>query len=230
MDEIARHSHRAYRALVYETDGFAEFFFSATPITEIMELNIGSRPAARRFTGRIEDLRAIPWVFSWGQCRILLPGWYGFGSGIEAWLSEGSARQRRERSSVLAAMAHDWPFFRTLLSNMEMVLAKADLAIGGRYAQLAQNRRRGAVIMAAIRSEWRLATRHLLAISGQKHLLEKSPELQQALRHRLPYIDPLNHLQVELIKRHRAGVTDERIKRGIHLTINGISAGLRNTG
>jgi phosphoenolpyruvate carboxylase len=230
MDEIARHSHGAYRALVYETDGFAEFFFSATPITEIMELNIGSRPAARRFTGRIEDLRAIPWVFSWGQCRILLPGWYGFGSGIEAWLSEGSARQRRERSSVLAAMARDWPFFRTLLSNMEMVLAKADLAIGGRYAQLAQNRRRGTVIMAAIRSEWRLATRHLLAISGQKHLLEKSAELQQALRHRLPYIDPLNHLQVELIKRHRAGVTDERIKRGIHLTINGISAGLRNTG
>jgi phosphoenolpyruvate carboxylase len=230
MDEIARHSHRAYRALVYETDGFAEFFFSATPITEIMELNIGSRPAARRFTGRIEDLRAIPWVFSWGQCRILLPGWYGFGSGIEAWLAEGSARQRRERSNVLAAMAREWPFFRTLLSNMEMVLAKADLAIGGRYAQLAQNRRRGAVIMAAIRSEWRLATRHLLAVTGQKHLLEKSPELQQALRHRLPYIDPLNHLQVELIKRHRAGVTDERIKRGIHLTINGISAGLRNTG
>jgi len=230
MDEIARHAHRAYRALVYETDGFAEFFFSATPITEIMELNIGSRPAARRFTGRIEDLRAIPWVFSWGQCRILLPGWYGFGSGIEAWLGEGSARLRRERSGVLAAMARDWPFFRTLLSNMEMVLAKADLAIGGRYAQLAQNRRRGAVIMAAIRSEWRLATRHLLVITGQKHLLEKSPELQQALRHRLPYIDPLNHLQVELIKRHRAGVTDERIKRGIHLTINGISAGLRNTG
>jgi phosphoenolpyruvate carboxylase len=230
MAEIARHSHRAYRALVYETEGFAEFFFSATPITEIMELNIGSRPAARRFTGRIEDLRAIPWVFSWGQCRILLPGWYGFGSGVEAWLADGSTSIRRERSRLLATMARDWPFFRALLSNMEMVLAKADLAIGGRYAQLALDRRRGSAIMATIRNESKLAIRHLLAITGQKHLLEIHAELHQSLRHRLPYIDPLNHLQVELIKRHRAGETDERIKRGIHLTINGISAGLRNTG
>jgi phosphoenolpyruvate carboxylase len=230
VEEIARHSHRAYRALVYETEGFAEYFFSATPITEIMELNIGSRPAARQFTGRIEDLRAIPWVFSWGQCRVLLPGWYGFGSGVETWLAGGTARTRRQRSTQLATMARDWPFFRTLLSNMEMVLAKADLAIGSRYARLAQPQRRGVAIMAAIRREWRLTHRHLLAITGQKHLLEKNPELQQTLRHRLPYIDPLNHLQVELIKRHRAGTTDERIKRGIHLTINGISAGLRNTG
>jgi phosphoenolpyruvate carboxylase len=230
MEDIACHSHRAYRALVYETEGFAEYFFSATPIAEIMELNIGSRPAARRFTGRIEDLRAIPWVFSWAQCRILLPGWYGFGSGVEAWLADGNAKTCRQRVALLTKMARDWPFFRTLLSNMEMVLAKADLAVGGRYAQLAHHRRRGATILAAIRNEWKLSTRQLLAITGQKHLLEKSPELQEALRHRLPYIDPLNHLQVELIKRYRAGVTDERIKRGIHLTINGISAGLRNTG
>jgi phosphoenolpyruvate carboxylase len=229
MEEIARHSHRAYRALVYETEGFADYFFSATPIAEIMELNIGSRPAARRFTGRIEDLRAIPWVFSWGQCRILLPGWYGFGSGVEAWLADGG-RTLRERTEQLATMAREWPFFRTLLSNMEMVLAKADLAIGGRYAALARDRRRGAAILAAIRNEWKRTTRHLLAITGQKQLLENNPGLQQALRHRLPYIDPLNHLQVELIKRYRSGITDERIKRGIHLTINGISAGLRNTG
>jgi phosphoenolpyruvate carboxylase len=230
MDEIARASHRAYRALVYETEGFAEFFFSATPIAEIMELNIGSRPAARRFTGRIEDLRAIPWVFSWGQCRVLLPGWYGFGSGVEAWLADGGRKARGERGALLGAMARDWPFFRALLSNMEMVLAKSDLAIGSRYAQLAPDRRRGAAIFSAIRSEWKVTTRHLLAITGQKQLLDTSPGLQQGLRHRLPYIDPLNHLQVELIKRHRAGSTDERIKRGIHLTINGISAGLRNTG
>ncbi len=229
MQEIAHHSHRAYRELVYETEGFAEYFFSATPIAEIMELNIGSRPAARRFTGRIEDLRAIPWVFSWGQCRILLPGWYGFGSGVEAWLADGG-RARRERASQLATMAREWPFFRALLSNMEMVLAKADLAIGGRYATLARDRRSGAAILAAIRSEWKRTTQHLLAITGQKQLLENNPGLQQALRHRLPYIDPLNHLQVELIKRYRGGNTDERIKRGIHLTINGISAGLRNTG
>ena len=230
MDEIARHSHRAYRGLVYETEGFAEYFFSATPITEIMELNIGSRPAARRLTGRIEDLRAIPWVFSWGQCRVLLPGWYGFGSGVEAWLADGGARVKRARAALLSEMAREWPFLRTVLSNVEMVLAKADLAIGARYAALARDRRRGSAIMAAIRREATLTTRHLLAIRGQRQLLESNPDLLHALKHRLPYIDPLNHLQVELIKRHRAGITDERIKRGIHLTINGISAGLRNTG
>src|SRR4030095_6590759 len=185
-----------------------------TPIAEIMELNIGSRPAARRFTGRIEDLRAIPWVFSWAQCRVLLPGWFGFGSGVQAWLDEGSARVKRERVALLAEMAREWPFFRTLLSNMEMVLAKADLAIGARYAQLAHDRRRGAAILASIRREWTLTTRHVLATLGQRHLLESNPDLLNALKHRLPYIDPLNHVQVELIKRHRAGITDERVKRG----------------
>jgi len=230
MDAIARHSHHAYRALVYDNEGFADYFFSATPIAEIMELNIGSRPAARRFTGRIEDLRAIPWVFSWGQCRVLLPGWYGFGSGVEVWLAEGGRAQRRERMELLQTMQREWPFFRALLSNMQMVLAKSDLAIAGRYAKLASDRRRAAAIFSTIRDEWRLTLRHLLAITGQKQLLDQQVELQQVLRHRLPYIDPLNHLQVELIKRFRAGITDERVKRGIHLTINGISAGLRNTG
>lgn len=230
MDSIARHSHRAYRTLVYDNPGFAEYFFSATPIAEIMELNIGSRPAARRFTGRIEDLRAIPWVFSWGQCRILLPGWYGFGSGVEAWLADGKRAQRRERIELLQTMLREWPFFRALLSNMQMVLAKSDLAIGSRYARLAPDRRQATAIFKAISDEWHLTLKHLLAITGEKQLLDQSPELRQVLRHRLPYIDPLNHLQVELIKRFRAGVTDERVKRGIHMTINGISAGLRNTG
>jgi phosphoenolpyruvate carboxylase len=228
---IAAHAHRAYRELVYETEGFAEFFFSATPIAEIMELNIGSRPAARRATGRIEDLRAIPWVFSWGQCRLLLPGWYGFGSGIERWLAEaGSTAARRGRVALLKRMLGHWPFFRALTSNMEMVLAKSDLTMAGRYAQLAADRRRGQAIYAAIRDEWKLTLKHWLAISGQRTLLESTPALARAIRHRLPYLDPLNHLQVELLKRHRRGQTDERVKRGIHLTINGISAGLRNTG
>lgn len=231
MAEIAAHAHAAYRKLVYETPGFAEFFFSATPIAEIMELNIGSRPASRKATGRIEDLRAIPWVFSWGQCRLLLPGWFGVGSGIEAWLAEaGTAKARRERLALLKAMANDWPFLRVLLSNMEMVLAKTDLAIGARYSRLAADRTRGKAIFARIRAEWELTCRHLLAITGQKRLLEAQPALREALKRRLPYVDPLNHLQVELIKRHREGQTDERIKRGIHLSINGISAGLRNTG
>jgi len=231
LDEIAAHAHRAYRSLVYETDGFAEYFFSATPIHEIAELNIGSRPSARRNSGRIEDLRAIPWVFSWGQCRLLLPGWYGFGSGVEAYLgAAGSAAARRGRQELLRRMAAEWPFFRALTSNMEMVLAKTDLGIASRYTQLAADRKRGAAIFAAIEEEWRRTVRHWLAISGQKHLLESNPELAARLRQRLPYLDPLNHLQVELIKRHRQGKVDERGKRAIHITINGIAAGLRNTG
>jgi phosphoenolpyruvate carboxylase len=231
LDEIARHAHRSYRGLVYETEGFAAFFFSATPIAEIMELNIGSRPASRKATGRIEDLRAIPWVFSWGQCRILLPGWYGFGSAIEAYLAAaGSATARRARLQLLKDMARDWPFFRALTSNMEMVLAKADLSIGGRYMQLAADKAQASVIFSAIRTEFKLTLKHWLAISGQRSLLESNPELARNIKNRLPYLDPLNHLQVELIKRHREGATDERVKRGIHLTINGVSAGLRNTG
>ena len=231
LEEIADYAHRAYRALVYEHDGFADYFFTATPISEITELNIGSRPAARRHTGRIEDLRAIPWVFSWGQCRILLPGWFGFGSGIEGFLrSAGTAAARRARKQLLGRMLAEWPFFRALTSNMEMVLAKTDLAIASRYAQLAADRRRGAEIFAVIEHEWKLTVKHWLAISGQRALLESSPELALRIRHRLPYVDPLNHLQVELIKRHRHGRLDERAKRSIHLTINGISAGLRNTG
>ncbi len=231
LEEIAAHAHRAYRGLVYETEGFAEFFFSATPIAEITELNLGSRPAARRSTGRIEDLRAIPWVFSWGQCRVLLPGWFGFGSGIEGFLqSAGTASARRARRQLLGRMLAEWPFFRALTSNMEMVLAKTDLAIARRYVQLATDRRRGAAIFAAIEAEWSLTLRHWLAISAQRSLLAANAELALRLRERLPYLDPLNHLQVELIKRARQGRIDERGRRGIHITINGISAGLRNTG
>ena len=231
LEEIAAHAHRAYRRLVYETEGFAEYFFSATPIGEIAELNIGSRPAARRHSGRIEDLRAIPWVFSWGQCRVLLPGWFGFGSGVEGFLeSADTASGRRARERLLRRMLARWPFFRALTANMEMVLAKTDLAIASRYAQLAVDRRRGASIFAAIEREWALTLRHWLSISRQSSLLESNPGLAQRIRRRMPYLDPLNHLQVELIGRHRRGRIDERGQRGIHLTINGISAGLRNTG
>jgi phosphoenolpyruvate carboxylase len=231
LDEIAGHAHAAYRRLVYETEGFAQYFFSATPISEIMELNIGSRPAARKSTGRIEDLRAIPWVFSWGQCRLLLPGWYGFGTGIERYLATApNAQARRGRQGLLRTMVVEWPFFRALTSNMEMVLAKIDLGIAERYAQLAPNKAQGRSIFAAIRAEHRLTLKHWLAVSGQKLLLESNPQLARALRNRMPYLDPLNHLQVELIKRYRRDKADERTRRGILLTINGISAGLRNTG
>jgi phosphoenolpyruvate carboxylase len=223
----------AYRRLVYETPGFADYFFAATPIREIAELNIGSRPASRKATRAIEDLRAIPWSFSWGQSRVALPGWYGVGSAIEAYLgSAGEARERR--LALLRRMARQWPFFRTLLSNIDMVLAKTDLGIAERYVALAANKRLGERIFTAISEEWQRTGRALALLTGHTQRLAGDPALADALAYRLPYVDPLNHLQVELMRRWRRGEADaataERLQRGIHLSINGIAAGLRNTG
>ena len=235
MDELSALAYRAYRGLVYETPGFADYFFSATPIAEIAELNIGSRPASRprgdSLARRIEDLRAIPWGFSWGQCRLLLPGWFGFGSAIEAWLGE-QPTQAAKRLAVLRRMAREWPFFATLLSNMDMVLAKTDLGVASRYAGLVTDSRLRKTVFGAIEAEHALALRHLLSILGQSTNLQRNPVLANSIRARFPYIDPLNHLQVELIRRYRAdaGGIDDRARRAIHISINGIAAGLRNTG
>jgi phosphoenolpyruvate carboxylase len=308
--ELSTTSMAAYRALVYETPGFTDYFFDATPIREIAELNIGSRPASRYLaptlgtgvssllpegavsprggpaakpvaptlgTGvsslppegavsprggpaakpvaptlgtdvsslppegavsprggpaakpsqRIEDLRAIPWGFSWGQCRLTLPGWYGFGSAVEAWLAAGDSKQNL---AVLQAMYRQWPFFRTLLSNMDMVLAKSDLALASRYADLVGDSRLRKKVFQAIEAEWHRTSRALVMITGEKQRLAGNTPLQRSIRHRFPYIDPLHHLQVELIRRYRAGQTDQRVQTGIHISINGIAAGLRNTG
>jgi len=233
-DALSRHSMAAYRALVYETPRFAEYFFGATPIREIAELNIGSRPASRKATQNIEDLRAIPWGFSWGQCRLTLPGWYGFGAAVDRFIHEAGKTQATRRKRLLQQMARDWPFFATLLSNMDMVLAKSDLALAARYAELLPDRRLRERVHAAVESEWQRTVQALAMITGQKQRLAGNTALQRSIRHRFPYIDPLHHLQVELIRRHRAGVRDsdrdERVRRGIHLSINGIAAGLRNTG
>lgn len=233
-DALSQNSMAAYRALVYETPRFAEYFFAATPIREIAELNIGSRPASRKATQRIEDLRAIPWGFSWGQCRLTLPGWYGFGSAVERFIHEAGPSQIAKRKRLLQQMAREWPFFATLLSNMDMVLAKSDLALASRYAELVPDRRLRERVHAAIESEWQRTAQALGMITGQKQRLAGNAALQRSIRHRFPYIDPLHHLQVELIRRHRAGLRDgdrdERVRRGIHLSINGIAAGLRNTG
>ena len=235
MDELSARAYRAYRALVYDTPGFADYFFSATPIAEIAELNIGSRPASRpRGDGarrRIEDLRAIPWGFSWGQCRLLLPGWYGFGSAVQGWLEEDPG-QRTRRLALLRRMAREWPFFATLLSNMDMVLAKSDLGVASRYSVLVGDARLRRRVFHAIETEIDLSRQQLFAILGQSSGLERNPELAQSIRARFPYIDPLNHLQVELIRRHRTapGSLDERARRAIHISINGVAAGLRNTG
>ena len=226
MDSLSAHAFRAYRNLVYETEGFESYFWGATVIAEIAELNIGSRPASRTRSRRIEDLRAIPWVFSWAQCRLMLPGWYGFGSAVEAFRDErGEAGM-----ALLREMSEAWPFFRTLLSNMDMVLSKTDIAIASRYAELVDDKALREAIFPRLRREWQSSIAMLLDVTGQAALLDTNPLLARSIRHRFPYLDPLNHLQVELLKRLRSGDTDERVVRAIHLTINGIAAGLRNSG
>ncbi|MBP7915314.1 MAG: phosphoenolpyruvate carboxylase [Vitreoscilla sp.] len=231
-EALSQASMEAYRRLVYDTPGFTDYFFSATPIREIAELNIGSRPASRKATRAIEDLRAIPWGFSWGQCRVALPGWCGFGSAVEAYLGEGESRQTR--LELLQRMHKQWPFFRTLLSNLDMVLAKSDLRIASRYVELVEDKRLGKRIFAAIRAEWDLAHGALAQITGEDERLQSNPALARSIEHRFPYLDPLNHLQVELMRRYRkrreGDPANERLQRGIHLSINGIAAGLRNTG
>ena len=228
--ELSRASMAAYRKLVYETEGFAEYFFGATPIREIAELNIGSRPASRKATQKIEDLRAIPWGFSWGQCRLTLPGWYGFGSAVEAFLNAGGSKEHKERLALLQKMARQWPFFKTLLSNMDMVIAKSDLALGSRYAELVSDGKLRRKVYTQIEAEWQRTVHALTLLTGEKQRLAGNAALQRSIRHRFPYIDPLHHLQVELMRRYRAGQADERVRRGIHISINGIAAGLRNTG
>ncbi|MBC2778065.1 phosphoenolpyruvate carboxylase [Parasphingopyxis marina] len=220
MDTLSGDAFRAYRALVYDTPDFAGVFRQMTPIAEIANLKIGSRPASRKKSGKIEDLRAIPWVFSWSQARVMLPGWYGVGHALSAFEDKGLLRE----------MAAAWPFLQSTLGNMEMVLAKSDMGIAQRYAGLVEDKEKGEAIFAQIREGWSLTHDSLLYATRQTRLLEKSPKLDTSIRLRLPYIEPLNLLQIELLKRHRAGETDERIAEGIQLSINAIATALRNSG
>jgi phosphoenolpyruvate carboxylase len=220
MDALSDSAFRAYRDLVYGTEGFRTFFRQMTPIAEISGLKIGSRPASRTKSDRIEDLRAIPWVFSWAQARVMLPGWYGVGQAIAGFADKG----------LLAEMAQGWPFFAATLDNMEQVIAKSDMEIAERYAALVEDRALADRVFGAIRDGWQLTHDGLLEITGQSRLLEKHPALDASIRLRLPYIEPLNLLQIELMKRHRAGEKDERIGEGILLSINAIATALRNSG
>ena len=229
--ELSTASMAAYRKLVYETPGFGDYFFGSTPIREIAELNIGSRPASRNPSHKIDDLRAVPWSFSWGQCRLTIPGWFGFGAGVEQFLASAETpAARKERVALLRRMYAQWPFFRTLLSNMDMVLAKSDLALASRYAELVTDRKLRQKVFSMIDTEWHRTSDALTLITGAKQRLEGNAEMQRSVRHRFPYIDPLHHLQVELMRRYRAGEGGERLQRGIHISINGVAAGLRNTG
>jgi phosphoenolpyruvate carboxylase len=219
MAKLSAASMRAYRGLVYDTPGFARFFRESTPISEISSLNIGSRPASRTRSERIEDLRAIPWVFSWSQARVMLPGWYGFGSAAAG-----------HDLAALADLAEDWPFFASALANMEMVMAKADMRIARRYAGLVSDAALRGEVSAAIEAEFERTTEALLTIRRRTALLDDNPDLAAHIRYRRPYIEALNHLQIELIARHREGDDDVQVREGILLTMNGIATGLRNSG
>jgi phosphoenolpyruvate carboxylase len=226
MEKLSSSAYEAYRRLVYETDGFERYFWESTVIAEITRLNLGSRPSSRTNSPRLTDLRAIPWVFSWSQCRLMLPCWYGFGHAVTTLL----ASQPKDGMLRLQEMYREWSFFQMILSNMEMVLAKADVAIASRYAELVEDKRLAQTIFSQLRAEWRRTIDALLKITGQATLLERNPSLARSIRYRSLYLDPLNHIQLELLKRHRAGDADDRLVNGIHLTINGIAAGLRNSG
>jgi phosphoenolpyruvate carboxylase len=221
MDQLSATAHGRYRALVFGDDDFAGFFEAITPITEIATLNIGSRPASRTGSPRIEDLRAIPWVFGWTQCRVMLPGWFGCGSAFD----------RLGDKALLAEMYGRWPFFRSVVDNLGMVLAKADLDIGARYAEglvadAAQRRR----VFGCIAEEFALTADWHARITGSSDPLANNPTLARSIRNRYPYLDPLHVMQIELLRRCRAGDDDELVARGIQLTINAIATGLRNSG
>jgi phosphoenolpyruvate carboxylase len=225
LDDLAERAQQAYRALVHETPGFVEWFRAATPIAELGELNIGSRPPSRKAGNSIADLRAIPWVFSWSQARIMLPGWYGTGSALEQWVDGDD-----EKLARLQELHRRWPFFRTVLSNMGMVLAKTDLELAARYAELVPDEDLRARVFDQITAEHERTCRMLLAITGDDHLLADNPSLARSIRNRFPYLEPLHHLQVEMLRRRRGGDDDELTRRNIQLTINGIATALRNSG
>lgn len=229
METLSATAMTTYRRLVYETPGFADYFFTTTPISEIAELNIGSRPSSRKATRSIEDLRAIPWGFSWGQCRLLLPGWYGLGSALHEYLHEENQLQQN-RLNILHDMLEHWPLFNTLIANVDMVLAKTDLHVAKRYAQLMEQETLREHIFGEIEAEYQRTKDTLTLVLGTTERLASQPALARSIRNRLPYLDPLNYLQVDLIRRFRAGENHEKLKLAIQLSINGIAAGLRNTG
>jgi len=225
MEALSDSAYRAYRGLVYETEGFEDYFWQSTVISEIANLNMGSRPASRTKTRRIEDLRAIPWVFSWAQCRLMLPAWFGFGTAVRDFIAANP-----NGLATLRAMYAKWPFMQAMLSNMEMVLAKTDIDIAARYAELVEDAALRESIFARLKNEWSLTIEMLLQVTEHEALLEANPLLARSIQSRFPYLDPLNDLQVELLRRHRAGDSDPRVVEGIRLAIHAIATGLRNSG
>jgi phosphoenolpyruvate carboxylase len=229
LDEVAKLAQHSYSELVHETPGFVEYFMASTPVSEIGSLNIGSRPTSRKPTSSISDLRAIPWVLAWSQSRVMLPGWYGTGSAFEQWIAAGPESES-ERVEILHDLYERWPFFRSVLSNMAQVLAKSDLGLAARYAELVDDEElRDRVFDKIVDEHRRTIAMHKL-ITGQENLLADNPALARSVFNRFPYLEPLNHLQVELLRRYRSGDDDELVQRGILLTMNGLASALRNSG
>ncbi|OBB59766.1 phosphoenolpyruvate carboxylase [Mycobacterium sp. 852013-51886_SCH5428379] len=225
LDDLAARAQRAYAELVHETPGFVDYFKASTPVSEIGALNIGSRPASRKPTTSISDLRAIPWVLAWSQSRVMLPGWYGTGSAFEQYIAEDESRLE-----TLQDLYRRWPFFRTVLSNMAQVMAKSDLGLAARYSELVEDEALRSRVFDKIADEHARTLRMHSLITGQDDLLADNPALARSVFNRFPYLEPLNHLQVELLRRYRSGDEDELVQRGILLTMSGLATALRNSG
>jgi phosphoenolpyruvate carboxylase len=225
LDELADRAQRAYAELVHETPGFVDYFLQSTPVSEIGSMNIGSRPTSRKPTSSIADLRAIPWVLAWSQSRVMLPGWYGTGSAVESWIADGEGRVEQLRD-----LYQRWPFFQTVLSNMAQVLAKTDLGLAARYAELVEDESLRRRVFDKLSAEHQRSINAHKLITGQDNLLADNPALARSVFNRFPYLEPLNHLQVELLRRYRSGDDDELVQRGILLTMNGLASALRNSG
>ena len=225
LDELAALARKAYSELVHETPGFVEYFVNSTPLSEIGSLNIGSRPASRKQTEKISDLRAIPWVLSWSQARVMLPGWYGTGAAFEQWVGNDASRL-----AMLSDYYERWPFFRTVMSNMAQVMAKSDLGLAERYSRLVPDEDLRVKVFGMISAEHERTTAMYFKITKTDDLLADNPALKRSVFNRFPYLEPLNHLQVELLRRYRGGDDSELVRRGIQLTMNGLATALRNSG
>ena len=225
LDDLAARAQRAYAELVHETPGFVEYFKASTPVSEIGALNIGSRPTSRKPTTAISDLRAIPWVLAWSQSRVMLPGWYGTGTAFADYVAEGDGRLE-----ILQDLYRRWPFFASVLSNMAQVLAKSDMGLAARYSELVEDIELRARVFDKILAEHDRTIAMLKQITGQDDLLADNPALARSVFNRFPYLEPLNHLQVELLRRYRSGDEDELVQRGILLTMSGLATALRNSG
>jgi phosphoenolpyruvate carboxylase len=234
MAELSSNAFDAYRALVYGDDRFVTFFRSITPTDEIAKLNVGSRPASRTSSTAIEDLRAIPWVFGWTQCRLMIPAWFGVGTALERFVDasgSGPDLEAERRLELLGSMYAGWPFFRAAIDNMGMVLAKSDIDIARRYAEvLVEDDSMRDDIFGAIADEHARTLVWHHRITGSTSPLADNPLLARSLQNRYPYLDPLHVMQVDLLRRFRDGDTDELVERGIQLSINAIATGLRNSG